>query len=184
MVTKKPAIFLDRDGVVNELIDRGDACFVQGKKVRFTAPWRFQEFKLREGAAQAITQLRQSGYLVILVTNQPDIAYGTMTEAEHEKIMAIVKELPWDGIFVCTHGRNDGCDCKKPKPGMLLAAARKHHIDLMKSFMVGDSVDDVRAGRAAGCRTVLILDDHSRSEAADIRVPDLRSFVEKIIIHT
>jgi len=183
MATKKPAIFLDRDGVINDVIDRGGNCFVQGKKVRFTAPWRYQEFKLKRGIIEAMQRMRQLGYLVILATNQPDITYGTMMPVEYAKIMADVRKLPWDDIFVCTHGRDDGCDCKKPKPGMLVAAARKHHIDLKKSFMVGDTKDDTCAGKAAGCMTVLISDDCNGREQTDFCVADLEIFIEKIIMH-
>lgn len=139
----KRAVFLDRDGVINDL---GDG----------HAPFKYDEFKIKNGVRGALDGLGRIGFLRILITNQPDVAYGNMSRVDYDKIMADVKKLPLDDIFVCQHRRDDGCECKKPKPGMLLQAAKKWGIDLQKSFMVGDSKSDIKAGQAAGCKTVLI----------------------------
>lgn len=173
MDTKRQAIFLDRDGVINDVVDRGENFFVQGKKVRWTAPFNFSEFKLKAGAAEALKQIGELGYLRILATNQPDMAYGTMAQAEHDRIMAEIKKLPLDDIFVCVHGRDDGCACKKPRPGMLLAAAKKWQIDLPASFMIGDTASDTEAAKAVGCRTILIDGYYNKTLAADVRVLNL-----------
>lgn len=170
MNTKKQAIFIDRDGVLNDIVDRGEDFFVQGKKVRRTAPFRYDEFHLKSGVFEALEQIGKLGFLRVLVTNQPDIAYKTMTEAEHERIMADVKKLPLDDIFVCLHGRNDNCDCKKPKPGMLLQAAKKWDIDLASSYIVGDGKGDMEAGRAAGCATILIKTEYNEGTEADMYI--------------
>jgi len=167
------AIFFDRDGVINDVIDRGDNCVVKGREVRFTAPWKYEEFKINDGVNELLKKLKGLGFLIILTTNQPDICYGTMAAADHEKIMAEVEKLPFDDIFVCPHGREDGCVCKKPKPGMLLAAANKYNIDLTSSFMIGDTKSDIGAGKAVGCTTVLLEREYNMGVEADIRVAKL-----------
>ena len=174
------AVFLDRDGVINDTVDRGENFFVKGKQVRWTAPWRHDEFHLKNGVATALKELGRSSFLKILVTNQPDVIYENMSQLEYDKIMADVKKLPLDDIFVCAHGRDDGCECKKPKPGMLLEAAKKWGIDLQNSFIVGDSESDVKAGQAAGCKTILIDDSQNKDIAADIHVTNLSEAVEYI----
>ncbi len=175
------AIFLDRDGVVNDVIDRGEDCVVQGKRVRFTAPWKYEEFCARKGVEDFLNKLKELNFLVILVTNQPDITYGTMPLAEHERIMEDVKRLSFDDIFVCTHGREDNCQCKKPKPGMLLEAARKHKVDLKRSFMVGDTKSDVEAARSAGCMSVLLNDGRNHDVGADFRFDSFDDILKFII---
>jgi D-glycero-D-manno-heptose 1,7-bisphosphate phosphatase len=180
MAIKKPAIFLDRDGVINDTVDRGENFFVYGKKVRWTAPFKFNEFKLKTGIAATLKLIGQSGFLRILVSNQPDIAYGTMPLAEHEKIMAEVKKLPLDDIFICVHGRDDNCECKKPKPGMLFSAAKKHNIDLASSYIIGDTQSDVSAGKAAGCATVLINRIYNQDLTADFRIKNLLDIIKII----
>src|SRR3989338_11315000 len=98
MTTK--AIFFDRDGVLNEVIDRGKGFSVAGKQVRWSAPFRFNEFRLKSGLTELLEKIKEVGYLRILVTNQPDIAYGMMTAEDHELIMAEIKKLPFDDIYV------------------------------------------------------------------------------------
>jgi D-glycero-D-manno-heptose 1,7-bisphosphate phosphatase len=169
----KAAVFLDRDGVINANIER------DGKPV---APTRIEEFRFLPGVEHAIRRLKEAGYTVIVCTNQPDVATGRTSRATLDAMHALVCEkLEVDDIKVCCHTDKDACDCRKPKPGMLLAAAREHNIDLAASYMIGDRWRDVMAGRAAGCET-FFLDygypqdgpnepDHvvaSLSEAADI----------------
>ena len=155
-IQKRKAVFLDRDGVLSDLVDRGENCEVKGKKVRHTAPWTYAEFRLKPGIGPILEGLRGAGFLAIVATNQPDLTYGLLAREDHERIMTDLRRLPLDDIFVCPHGRNDGCACKKPKPGMLLRAAEKWNINLASSWMVGDTRSDVKAGGAAGCRTILI----------------------------
>lgn len=157
MANKKTrAVFIDRDGVLNDMVERPAGFIVHGKEFRYTAPFSYTEFKLRNGVSVVLGQLSAAGFMRILVTNQPDIRYGMLPIHEHAKIMEDVKKLPLDDIFVCMHGRDDGCECKKPKPGMLLEAARKWGISLEDSWMIGDSKVDVLAGQAAGCKTILV----------------------------
>jgi D-glycero-D-manno-heptose 1,7-bisphosphate phosphatase len=155
---KQRAVFLDRDGVINQA--RG----------HIKSP---NEFMLIDGAAQAIKAINQLGYLAIVVTNQPVIARGECTEAEldtiHKKMETeLGKEGAYiDDLFYCPHHPDKGfpgerpelkvdCDCRKPKPGMLLKAAQKYNIDLSRSWMVGDDDRDIQAGINAGCKTALI----------------------------
>lgn len=173
MNMEKRAVFIDRDGVICEAIDRGDNCFVAGKKVRFTAPWRYNEFRLLPGVEAALKRLGELGFVRLLVTNQPDVAYGAMAQEDYDRIVAEVKKLPLDDIFTCLHTRFDGCDCKKPKPGMLLAAAAKWKIDMTSSFMIGDEESDMAAGRAVGCVTLLIDYPRNQESASDHRVKTL-----------
>lgn len=177
MNTSKRAIFLDRDGVLNDTVDRGDNCFVLGKKVRWTAPWTYQEFKLKDRVSEALAELKALGYLLILASNQPDLAYGTMQPEDHERIMADVHQLPLDDIYLCLHGRNDGCECKKPLPGMLVEAAKKWGIDFSQSYMVGDTKSDLEAGRAIGSKVILVDHEQNKSLEGDHRVKHISEII-------
>lgn len=170
---KNRAVFFDRDGVINEMVERGDDFFVHGKKIERSAPYYFSEFKMYPGVEEFLANLEPHGFLRVLATNQPDITYGTMPPEEHEKIMEVVNTLPFDALYLCLHGRNDGCECKKPLPGMLHNAASDHNIDLASSYMVGDSSADVKAGQAAGCKTILVDRPYNQEVEADYRVRDL-----------
>lgn len=142
------AAFLDRDGVINQAILR------DGKPY---PPSGVNELKIVAGAAEALRDLKQAGFLLIVVTNQPDIARGTQSRAAVDAIHQALREaLPLDDFFVCPHDDSDQCDCRKPRPGLLLSAAEKYDIDVPHSFMVGDRWRDVDAGASAGCATVWI----------------------------
>ncbi|MCS7314420.1 MAG: HAD family hydrolase [Bryobacterales bacterium] len=160
----KPAVFLDRDGVlVRERL-------VEGKPL---PPLSAAEMEIVAAARSALQQLRACGFRLVVVTNQPDVARGLVSPGDirrmHERLRA---ELPLDAIYACMHDDADGCDCRKPKPGLLLQAARELGLDLSRSFMVGDRWRDVEAGRAAGCRTVWI--DRGYRERPPLAPPDAR----------
>ena len=146
---KNRAIFLDRDGVLAELVDYENMPRVAARS--------FSDFTIARGAREMVEKLKKMGYLAIVVTNQPTIADGTLPKRDldlmHKKLR---EELPIDDIFVCTHIESENCRCRKPKPGLLLDAADKYDIDLPRSFMVGDWWRDIDAGKNAGCRTVLM----------------------------
>ncbi len=136
-------------------------------------PARLEELCIFPEAEDALRRLKQAGFLLIAVTNQPDVARGAQTLATVESMNhAVSGALALDDFFVCYHDDADGCDCRKPKPGLLLRAAEKHGIDLDRSFMVGDRWRDVEAGANAGCFTVWI--DFSYREAAPPRPPSAR----------
>lgn len=156
----KKAIFLDRDGVLNETI------FRMGKP---RAPYTLEEFSLIEGVTEAISAFRDQGYLLIVVTNQPDVARGWVSrEAVDQMNQRVFELLRPDEIKACFHTEKDHCTCRKPRPGMLLEAAQKWDIDLGASFMVGDRDSDVEAGKAAGTKTILVgSGDESKGSRPD-----------------
>lgn len=147
---KRRAVFLDRDGVINRALER-DA--------RPYPPTSLAEFEILPEVPQACHRLKTAGFLLVVATNQPDVGRGTLKQEIVEAIHAhMLSKLPIDRVEVCFHpgkGASD-CDCRKPKPGMLVHAARELGIDLSKSWMVGDRWRDIDCGDAAGCRTVFI----------------------------
>lgn len=157
---KQKAVFLDRDGTLNKYIG-----FLRD----------IDEFELLTGVTEAVRKINESGYLAIVVTNQPVIARGEVSYDElhmiHNKMETLLgnEGAYVDAIYYCPHHPHKGydgevaklkidCECRKPKPGMLMQAAKDYNIDLSKSWMVGDSENDIKAGEAAGCRTELISD--------------------------
>ncbi len=144
------AVFLDRDGVINRALERDAKPY---------PPTSLGEFQIIPGVGAACAKLKQAGFLLVVATNQPDVGRGTLKRETVETIhLEMCRQLPIDRVEVCYHpgqGASD-CDCRKPKPGMLLSAARELGIDLGQSWMVGDRWRDVDCGHAAGCRTVFI----------------------------
>jgi D-glycero-D-manno-heptose 1,7-bisphosphate phosphatase len=168
-------VFLDRDGVLNE------ARVADGRPY---PPRDASEVRVLPGVREACRQLAEAGYLLIVVTNQPDVARGTQTLAAVEAINARLQdELSLDAVIVCPHDEPDGCQCRKPRPGMLLAAAQQWDVDLGASFMVGDRWRDVAAGAAAGVRTVFVDRHYAERapEAPDLTVSELEESVPWII---
>lgn len=144
----KRAVFLDRDGVIIRTNVR------DGKPFAITS---LDEFKVLEGAEEALLKLRKAGFLNIVVSNQPDVVTGKTERAVVEAINSkLMEDLAIDEIRVCYEVDGPDATCYKPRPGMLLDAAKKHDIDLGRSYMVGDRWRDVGAGKAAGCHTVFI----------------------------
>ena len=150
-----PAVFLDRDGVLNEMVyDSTHGLLDSPRRAEQVVPMRH--------ASEVVQGLRDLGYKIIVVTNQPGIAKGTLTldelNAVHERLGQALAPAFWDALEFCPHHPDYGvaCACRKPGPGMLRKAAALEGIDLAKSWMVGDGLVDVQAGRAAGCRTILV----------------------------
>jgi D-glycero-D-manno-heptose 1,7-bisphosphate phosphatase len=165
-MTRK-AVFLDRDGVLNRAIVR------DGKPYPPADP---SELELLQGADVACRRLRDAGFLLIGVTNQPDVARGTARQTVVEELNRTVAcVLGLDEIRVCMHDDADACNCRKPQAGLLTSAAADYGIDLQASYMVGDRWRDIEAGRRAGCRTIFI--DHGynerRPEAPDFTTDSL-----------
>jgi len=162
----KRAVFLDRDGVINRALVREEKPY---------APTHFSEFEILPGVAEACATLKAAGFLLIVATNQPDVGRGTLKQEVVEEIHRFMcGQLPIDRVEVCYHpGQGlSNCECRKPKPGLLLQAARELGIDLAQSWMVGDRWRDIDCGHAAGCRTILI--DYHYAEALR-QVPDFRA---------
>jgi len=160
------AVFLDRDGVINRALVR------EGKPYPPATP---AELEILPGTGDALARLKELGYLLIVVTNQPDVARGKQSREAVQEIHEILgRQLPVDRFLACYHDDADGCSCRKPKPGLLLKAAREHGIDLGQSFLIGDRWRDIDAGLAAGCRTVWI--DYGYCERGPTVPPDQRVF--------
>lgn len=183
LCNKQKAVFLDRDGTINKYIG-----FLRD----------IDEFELLPRVEQAIKKLNASGYLAIVVTNQPVIARGEVTYEElhniHNKMETLLGKSGAyvDAIFYCPHHPHKGyegevaelkidCDCRKPKPGMLLEAAKKFNIDLAQSWMVGDGENDIKAGQVAGCKTALIQSDVIGDYGQTINVGSISEFVDKLL---
>lgn len=144
----KRAVFLDRDGVINCAVVR------HGKPY---PPPDLASVRILSGVAAALRKLRQAGFVLIVVTNQPDVVRGTTARETVETINAhLASRLPLDEFRTCYHDSSDDCECRKPRPGALLAAAREHGIDLQQSYMVGDRWRDMEAGQRAGCKTIFV----------------------------
>jgi D-glycero-D-manno-heptose 1,7-bisphosphate phosphatase len=148
MTPLQRAVFLDRDGVINRAVVR------DGKP---HPPATLAALEILPGVADAMQALHEAGWLLIVVTNQPDVARGTASLADVEAINLHLQEcLPIDEFRTCYHDSSDGCNCRKPLPGALLAAASAYGIDLPASYMVGDRWRDTEAGERAGCKTIFI----------------------------
>lgn len=144
----KRAIFLDRDGVINDTVT------INGNTY---PPARLEDLVIYEDVLPALNQLKQLGFYLFIVTNQPDAARGKTSIAEIDRInQHIQQQLPIDKVYVCFHDNHHACTCRKPQAGMLLAAAAEYALDLRLCFMVGDRWRDIQAGHHAGCKTILI----------------------------
>ena len=142
------AIFIDRDGVINQLVSRDGGKY---------SPRLVTDFQIFPYVPDAIKQIRETGYLVVVVTNQPDISRGLLKPNVLDEMHQLLRALcQVDAIYVCPHDDSDNCMCRKPLPGMLLQAALDLSIDLETSWIIGDRTSDIDAGLAAGVKTVFV----------------------------
>ena len=171
------AVFLDRDGVINRSFVRDGLPY---------PPASLADFEILPGVSEAIRRLKEAGFVLIVATNQPDVGRGTqpreIVEAMHARLL---QELPIDDIMVCWELDSAQCTSYKPKPGMLLAAAEEHKINLANSYMVGDRCRDVGAGKAAGCFTIFIDRGYTEPlrETPDATCADLGEAATIILRH-
>jgi D-glycero-D-manno-heptose 1,7-bisphosphate phosphatase len=169
------AIFLDRDGVIN-------ASVVRERKPY--PPDSLQELVIIEGVKEGLLKLKNAGYYLLIITNQPDVARGkTPIEKVNEIHNFMLSELAVDEVYCCFHDDSENCDCRKPKPGMILQATKKLNINLNLSFLVGDRWRDIEAGNAAGCTTYFIDYGYQERQPGNIkhRVASLEEAVENIL---
>ena len=146
----KKALFIDRDGVINHSIVY--------KKKPF-APRLFEELKIISGVEKALIKSRTFGFLNIIISNQPDLSNKLISFEESNKINSFLrKTLCIDNIYICPHNNDDKCICRKPKPGLILKAAKDLKIDIKKSYMIGDRWKDIAAGELAGCVKCFFID--------------------------
>jgi D-glycero-D-manno-heptose 1,7-bisphosphate phosphatase len=154
--TARAAVFLDRDGVLNRAFVRDGAPH---------PPSRIEDFEILPGVPEALDRLAAAGFALVVVTNQPDVVRGAQDwECVEAMNTVVAARLPVLGVLTCYHDTGDNCPCRKPRPGLILEAARRWRLDLDASFMVGDRWSDVAAGHAAGCSTVLLEMPYSRRE--------------------
>ena len=168
------AVFLDRDGVINRAVVR------DGKP---HPPDTIEDLEVLAGVPDALRKLRGAGFRLIVVTNQPDVARGTQSREVVEAMNArLTAELAVDEVVACYHDGDD-CDCRKPKPGALVAAAHRHGVELERSFMVGDRWRDIEAGQRAGCRCLFVDHGYAEQQPAGsfVRVPSLAAAADWII---
>jgi D-glycero-D-manno-heptose 1,7-bisphosphate phosphatase len=171
---KNKAVFIDRDGVINKVIIREN-----GKP---SSPWNLKEFKILSGVKECLGTFKEMGFLNIVFTSQPDISRGNLKLEYLEKMHKIISEtLPVDEIKFCPHDDKDNCSCRKPKPGLILQAAKKWPIDWKKSYVIGDTWKDMEAGKAAGCQTILIKKRYNKAvKDCDFKVNSLKEAVKII----
>jgi D-glycero-D-manno-heptose 1,7-bisphosphate phosphatase len=170
----RPAVFLDRDGVLNDIVVRN---------AEPGSPRSLDEFQTAPDLHD-ILRLGKAGLLLFIITNQPDIARGLVTPsmvgAMVDRIRALV---PVDDFRICAHDDADGCSCRKPKPGMIFDLARFWRVDLAQSYVVGDTWRDMDAARAAGCRSILIRRPYNAEVVADAYADTLGAAVDFVLEH-
>lgn len=174
-MTQRKAVFLDRDGVLNASVVR------EGKPY---PPQSVEEFVLLPGVAEACTRLKQAGYLLVVVTNQPDVGRGTQSRQAVEVMHTLLMSwLPVDRVEVCYDAHDGASTRRKPGPGMIVDAANALNVDLSQSFMVGDRWRDVDCGFNAGCRTIFIDQGYSEDlrRQPDFSVKDLPAAADVIL---
>ena len=169
----KKAVFLDRDGTLIEAVHRPDF------HKTITAPFAYSELVFMPRAWETLQFLRTKGFMRIMITNQPDVANGYMSESEWHRIHCeVIDTLRPDDFYMCRHVSDDNCPFKKPSHFMLMAAADKWGIDLSRSYMVGDTSADMDAGKAAGCKTVLIKTFYNTDTHGDFEIASLANLIE------
>jgi D-glycero-D-manno-heptose 1,7-bisphosphate phosphatase len=159
-LARRPAVILDRDGVLNK----------RPPRARYVRTW--EEFEWLPGAKEALLLLKEAGYRVIVVSNQAGIGRGAMTEADlqqiHKQMGTEVENAGGhiEAVYYCPHNWNEGCECRKPKPGLLFQAQRELSLDLTRTLFIGDDERDAQAAEAAGCPFIVVSEKTSLLEAA------------------
>ena len=168
----KAAVFLERDGVINE------AQLVNGHQ---KTPLHMDEFRIRPDVRPGLNRLKEAGFLVIITTNQPGLANGRLCRSELDLMHTMLyRALPIDDILMCPHAEGDNCHCHKPESGLFTEAAFKWHLDMDLSFVISDKGEDAQAAHSAGCTSVLIQSPLNGGGHHDFVVQDLRRAVDKI----
>jgi D-glycero-D-manno-heptose 1,7-bisphosphate phosphatase len=172
-MTPQGTVFLDRDGVINKVVFRDG---------RPTSPRNLAEFEIEDGVERSLNRLRDAGFKLFVVSNQPDIARGLMPrETLRAMTEKILTTLAIDEVRVCPHDERECCSCRKPRPGMLVDLAREHGVELGGSYLIGDSWKDTLAAGAAGCRSIILDRPYNQGTPASSRVANLAEAVEFIL---
>jgi D-glycero-D-manno-heptose 1,7-bisphosphate phosphatase len=169
----KLAVFIERDGVLNH---------VRVERQHQVSPLTLEDFRVNEEAVPLVKKLKDAGFVILATTNQPGLSRGYQSRREldriHERLRATYN---LDDLFVCPHDETDRCPCRKPKPGLLVEAGFKWHLDLDHSFVISDKWQDAEAARTAGCTSLLLQSPWVRTVHRDFLLPDLGAIVEKIL---
>ena len=176
----KRALFLDRDGVLDALVQHDNG--------EWGAPLRPEQLSILPGAAEALRRAADQGWLLVVISNQPDAAKGKTTrealDETHRELLRRIDDSPDMTFYYCFHSREERCACRKPGLSFVKDAAAVYDIDLANSWFVGDSDTDIECGRNAGCRTALIEYEHSKNrrgtQEADLVCADLADFMRQI----
>jgi D-glycero-D-manno-heptose 1,7-bisphosphate phosphatase len=170
------AAFIERDGLLNRVRIQHDLP---------VTPIRLEDFHVQPEAAPLVRNLQNAGFLVIATTNQPGLSTGELSRRELDLMHAILlKKLNLDDIMVCPHDEADGCPCRKPKPGLLIEAGFKWHVDLDRSVVISDKWPDAEAARIAGCTSILVDSPWNGPGHHDFKVPTLKAAVSKALTLT
>ena len=168
----KQGIFFERDGILNQ---------VRVEHQHQVIPLTLEEFRVNETFAPLLNKLKAGGFLLIAATNQPGLSRGYQSRRELDRMHELLRrKLPLDDILVCPHDETDRCPCHKPKPGLLVEAAFKWHLDLDRSFVVSEKWQDAEAARTVGCISLLLNSPWIGKGHHDFVLPDLEAIVAKI----
>lgn len=169
----KKAVFIERDGILNE---------VKAGPKHQVAPLTLEEFKLNQAADAALQKLKKAGFVLIVTTNQPGLSRGYQSRRELDRMHDIIRRhFPLDDLLVCPHDESDHCPCRKPRPGLLIEAAFKWHLNLDHSFVISDKWQDSEAARTAGCTSLLLKSPWVGNVHHDFVLPSLDAIAEKIL---
>src|SRR5512135_3040682 len=169
----KQGVFIERDGILN---------VVRVERQHQVSPLTLEEFRVNEELAPLLGKLKAAGFLLIATTNQPGLSRGYQSRRELDRMHDLLRrKLPLDEILLCPHDEIDRCPCRKPKPGLLVEAAFKWHLDLDRCFVVSDKWQDAAAAHNAGCISLLIKSPWNGSGHRDYLVTDLRAATYKIL---
>ncbi len=169
----KRAVFIERDAILNEVRS--------GPKHQIT-PLTLEEFKVIKAAEPQLKKLKAAGFVLIVTTNQPGLSRGYQSRRDLDRMHDLLRRtFPLDDILVCPHDESDHCPCRKPKPGLLIEAAFKWHLNLDHSFVISDKWQDAEAARTAGCTSLLVKSPWVGGVHHDFVLPSLEAIVEKIL---
>src|SRR2546425_1474666 len=169
----KRAVFIERDGILNEV--------GVGPKNPIV-PLTLEEFRIKKEAEPSLKKLKKAGFVLIVTSNQPGLSRGYQSRRELDRMHDLVKRcFPIDDLMICPHDESDHCPCRKPRPGLLIEAAFKWHLNLDHSFVISDKWQDAEAARTAGCTSLLLKSPYVGQVHHDFVLSDLETIVEKIL---
>ena len=169
----KTAIFIERDGILN---------LPRIERQHQVTPVTLEQFQVNQAAVPTLKDLKASGFILIVTTNQPGISRGTVSRRELDRMHDLLRRsFPIDEILVCPHDATDDCPCRKPQPGLLTEAAFKWHLDLERSFVISDKWQDAKAARTVGCTSMLLKSPWIGAGPHDFVMASLAAIAEKIV---